>query len=138
MKMARTSRRFFAPTAERRAPQTPVDEDDFRRLLNHRIRRADRDITVATCPEDADPQPGALVSEECREVRESIRIQALLAEIGAKMGMQIWAAAAPDRGAVLARVGRGRGAARFSIRLPLNYDDTTVEGTSRARSTFFG
>ncbi len=99
----------------------PVDEDDFRRLLDHRIRRADRDITV-TVPEDADPQPATLVNE-VPEVRESIRIQALLAEIGAKMGMQIWLPRS-DRGAVLAE---WRGAEQPLLdRLPLNYDDTTL------------
>jgi hypothetical protein len=99
----------------------PVDEDEFRRLRDHRVRRADRDITV-TVPEDTEPQIAAPVSD-APESRESIRIQAMLAEIGARMGMQIWLPRA-DRGAVLAE---WKGTEKPLLdRLPLNYDDTTL------------
>jgi hypothetical protein len=98
----------------------PVDEDEFRRLRDHRVRRADRDISV-TVPDDTEPQVAASVSAP--ESRESIRIQALLAEIGARMGMQIWLPRA-DRGAVLAE---WKAAEKPLLdRLPLNYDDTTL------------
>ena len=57
------------------------------------------------------------------DVRESLRVQALLAEIGAGMGMQIWLPRT-DRAAVLSE---WRGDHRTVLeRLPLNYDDTTL------------
>ncbi len=98
----------------------PVDENEYKRLLTHRIRRADKDVSVIV-PEgtevvEAPPEP-----EE--EVRESIKIQALLAEIGSRMGMQIWLPRS-DRAAVLAEW-RGDHPPILE-RLPLNYDDTTL------------
>jgi predicted RNA-binding protein len=98
----------------------PVDENEYKGLLTHRIRRADKDVSVIV-PEgtevvEAPPEP-----EE--EVRESIKIQALLAEIGSRMGMQIWLPRS-DRAAVLAEW-RGDHPPILE-RLPLNYDDTTL------------
>jgi predicted RNA-binding protein len=97
----------------------PVDENEYRKLLAHRIRRADRDVSV-TVPEgsvavEAAPEP--------QEVRESLKIQALLAEIGSRMGMQIWIPKS-DRTAVLAEW-RGEHPPVLE-RLPLNYDDITL------------
>ncbi len=99
----------------------PVKDDEFRRLIDHRVRRADRDVSV-TVPDDAEqslPSPPAGATE----ARESIRVQALLAEIGTRMGMQIWIPKS-DRGAVRAEW-RGEDKAILD-RLPLNYDDTTL------------
>lgn len=99
-----------------------VDEAEYRRLVGHRVRRADKDVSV-TVPEDssATAETSQLLVEE---VRESIRIQALLAEMGSRMGMQIWIPRS-DRTAVL---GEWRGDhAPVLDRLPLNYDDTTLK-----------
>jgi len=75
-----------------------------------------------TVPEDRDDrieeQPLAQT-----EVRESIKIQASLAEIGAAMGMQIWLPRS-DRGAVLKELDGEF--PRPLDRLPLNYDETTL------------
>ncbi len=100
----------------------PIDPDEFQKLATHKIRRADKDVIV-TVPEDrvqeADHQEPAQA-----EVRESIRIQALLAEIGSRMGMQIWLPKA-DRSPVL---GEWKGDhAPLLDRLPLNYDETTLK-----------
>ena len=57
------------------------------------------------------------------EVRESTRVQALLAEVGARMGMQIWIPR-NNREAVLAEW-KGNHATLLD-RLPLNYDDVTL------------
>jgi hypothetical protein len=57
------------------------------------------------------------------QTRESIRVQALLAEIGARMGMAIWIPRA-DRGAVL-KEWKNEDTSLID-RLPLNYDDTTL------------
>jgi hypothetical protein len=100
----------------------PVDEDEYRRLLGHKVRRTDRDVTVIV-PEKTDMVDEPEVEPEAPIARESIQMQALLAEIGDRMGMQIWIPRA-DRAAVLAA---WRGDHRPVLeRLPLNYDDTTL------------
>lgn len=95
-----------------------VDENEHRRHLAHRVRRADKDVTV-TVPEDTKETEAV----PARDIRESIKVQALLAEIGSRMGMQIWLPRS-DRGAVLAEW-RGEHGTLLE-RLPLNYDDTTL------------
>jgi hypothetical protein len=100
----------------------PVDESEYRRLVGHRVRRADKDVSV-TVPEDTLPVPEA-AQVPAEAVRESIKIQALLAEIGSRMGMQIWIPRS-DRSGVL---NEWRGAHDPVLeRLPLNYDDTTLK-----------
>ena len=97
----------------------PVDEREYQKLLAHRVRRLDRTVTVSV-PEDAEMDLRAISTAE---VRDSTRIQALLAEIGAKMGMRIWIPRS-DRNSVLAEWGRDREA--LLDELPLNYDETTL------------
>lgn len=97
----------------------PVDTDAYKKLTTHRVRRADKDITV-TVPEETEPE-----EEEGRpELRESTKIQALLAEIGARMGMQIWILRS-DRTNVLTEWQGDH--PPLLERLPLNYDDTTLK-----------
>jgi hypothetical protein len=72
--------------------------------------------TVASSPEAAFPgEP---------EARQSIYIQAKIAEIGAKMGFRIWIPAA-DRARVLEIVRSGKDS--FLRDLPLNYEDNTLD-----------
>jgi hypothetical protein len=100
----------------------PVDEAEYRRLVGHRVRRADKDVSV-TVPDDSSAT-AETSQPPVEEVRESIRIQALLGEMGSRMGMQIWVPRS-DRTAVL---GEWRGDhAPVLERLPLNYDDTTLK-----------
>ena len=100
----------------------PVDEEEYRRLLGNTVRRGDRDVTVIV-PEKADAIDEPETQPEVQSARESIQIQALLAEIGDRMGMQIWIPKS-DRVGVL---GAWRGAhGPLLERLPLNYDDTTL------------
>jgi hypothetical protein len=99
----------------------PVDQDAYRRLATHRVRRADRDVEV-TVPEEVEPEEEE--QEGRPELRESTKIQALLAEIGARMGMQIWVPRS-DRTNVLAHW-RGDHLPLLE-RLPLNYDETTLK-----------
>lgn len=96
-----------------------VDHDAYQRQLGHRVRRADKDVSVVV-PEDEERR-STVVPEE---VRESIQIQALLAEIGFRMGMQLWIPRA-DR-AQVSREWHGDDRALLD-RLPLNYDDTTLK-----------
>jgi len=98
----------------------PVDQDTYRRLTTHRVRRADRDVAV-TVPEEAEPEEEG---EGRPELRESTKIQALLVEIGARMGMQTWVPRS-DRSNVLAQW-RGDHPPLLE-RLPLNYDETTLK-----------
>jgi len=100
----------------------PVDDAEYKRFTTHRVRRADKDVTV-TVPVESDTEvedPTAVALD----VRESVRIQALLAEIGSRMGMQIWIPRV-DRSAVLSEW-RGDHPPLLE-RLPLNYDDTTLK-----------
>jgi predicted RNA-binding protein len=98
----------------------PIEDSQWSRLLSQRVRGAVKDIPV-TVPEDAP------VSEEEATaptgIRESICIQALLAEVGARMGMQIWIPR-NERQAVVSEW-KGDHAAPLE-RLPLNYDDVTL------------
>jgi hypothetical protein len=99
----------------------PVDDAEYQRHTTHRVRRADKDVTVTVPVETEHDTPEADVSPA--EVRESIRVQALLADVGARMGMQIWLPR-NDRSAVLTEW-KGDHAPPLD-RLPLNYDDTTL------------
>lgn len=87
----------------------------------HKVRREDKDITVVVPEDHADDNE---VSAAPAEVRESHQIQALLAEIGSRMGMQIWLPK-NDRAAVL---GEWRGDHPEPLdRLPLNYNEPTLK-----------
>jgi hypothetical protein len=102
-------------------PSYPIDEDQYRKLLALTVRRADRDVFV-TVPEHSDPEADVEQPQES-VARESHQIQALIADIGARMGMAIWIPRS-DRAAVIGerRVSPGE----VAERLPLNYDDVTL------------
>jgi hypothetical protein len=99
----------------------PLSDQDKHRLARHTVNRPDKVVTVSV-PEDTEPAEAPEVIPE-DETRESIRIQALVANVGAKMGMSIWIPRA-DRNAVL-KVWKS-GTNSLIERLPLNYDDTTL------------
>lgn len=98
----------------------PVATDEYQRSVRHSIRRADKDVSV-TVPEESETASDETKPEE---VRESIKIQTLLAEMGSLMGMQIWIPRA-DRSAVLSEWHKEH--PPILERLPLNYDDTTLK-----------
>lgn len=98
----------------------PVDPNEFKKLATHRVRRADKDVTV-TIPEGTEEDEEDATRPEARE---SAKIQALLAEIGCRMGMQIWVPRT-DRAAVLAEWSGDH--PPLLDRLPLNYDETTLK-----------
>jgi len=100
----------------------PVDPEEFEKLAAHKVRRVDKDVTV-TVPEDRDQETDREATPHA-EVRESIQIQALLAEVGSRMGMQIWLPKA-DRSAVLSEW-NGDHPPPLD-RLPLNYDEATLK-----------
>ena len=98
----------------------PVDEAGLRKLMPHWVRRVDKDVVV-TVPEDGEVE---LEHVGRPEIRESIQLQSLLAEIGSRMGMQIWIPRS-DRSAVLSEW-KGQHPPILE-RLPLNYDETTLK-----------
>ena len=99
----------------------PFSEQDARKLATHTVARSDKVVTVSV-PEDTSVFDATEVAPEA-ETRESIRIQALIATIGAQMGMSIWIPRS-DRGGVL-KEWKNEGN-NLLERLPLNYDDTTL------------
>jgi len=99
----------------------PVDDSDRKRLATYTVQRTDRTITV-TVPEEVKTEIDKdRVSPP--DIRESAKIQALLAKIGNGMGMQIWIPKA-DRG--LVNQEWRNNSQGLLERLPLNYDDTTL------------
>ena len=96
-----------------------IDQDKYTRLVSGRIRRADKAITV-TVPEEDPPEEHKV---ESREIRDSIKIQALLGQVGESMGFRIWIPR-NDRTAVLQVWSAKSGT--IIDQLPLNYDNTTL------------
>lgn len=99
----------------------PLDEQETKKLTTHTVNRPDKVVAVSV-PDDSAPVDESGPAPEV-ETRESIRIQALTAQIGSRMGMSIWLPRA-DRGAVL-KEWKPEGSSLLE-RLPLNYDDTTL------------
>ncbi|MDI3282261.1 EVE domain-containing protein [Polyangium sp. 15x6] len=97
----------------------PLDASEARLIEEHRVRREGGEVTVSV-PEDAVD----LSSNSPKLARESVRVQALLAKIGATMGFRVWIPTS-DRASVL----REQPAVEPSLlqQLPLNYDNTTLK-----------
>jgi hypothetical protein len=99
----------------------PLEEHEVRKLATHLVNRPDKVVSVSV-PEDPRVVEEILPTHEA-ETRESTRVQALIASIGARMGMSIWLPRA-DRSAVL-REWKSEDQILLE-RLPLSYDDTTL------------
>lgn len=100
----------------------PIDEKEYEKLVTHQVRRVDKVVTVSV-PEDSESEVAEL-PETHPDVRESIQVQALLARVGATMGMRIWLPRR-DRSAVLTEW-KGDDHPVLDM-LPLNYDETTLK-----------
>lgn len=98
----------------------PLDEEEYKKLTL-RVRRADKDVSVSV-PEEEPSSSGSTEVET--PARESHRIQATLAAMGARMGMHVWIPMA-DRTAVMGQREFDKG--KILDRLPLNYDNTTLK-----------
>lgn len=101
----------------------PLEDSEIAAFETHTVRRADKTVAVTVPTETSEPaqQESAQVESE---VRESIKVQAILAEIGSQMRLKIWIPKA-DRGGVL-KEWKKPGVALLD-RLPLNYDDATLK-----------
>lgn len=99
----------------------PVDLAEYKKYFKSRVRGIDKAVTVSI-PEDTENEltKGRVESE----VRESIKIQALLANIGEKMGFRIWIPK-NDRSRVLSEWNPESG--DLIDILPLNYDEVTLK-----------
>jgi hypothetical protein len=108
--------------------QYPVKEEEFRRLVVSRVRGATKDITV-TVPTERDPdEPEVDVPAAAPEVRESTRVQALLAEISAHDGRSGYRE-------TIVKQPCGREGERAPMRAPApNDDDVTLRTRSRSMS----
>jgi hypothetical protein len=112
----------------------PLTERDQRQLDRKRtVKTLGREVEVEVPDtevddeEEAAPQssPAVATIEPEIEIRQSVQIQAKLAQVGAKMGFRIWVPA-NDRGRVVELVPTDLRAA-FLDALPLNYDDNTLD-----------
>ena len=81
-------------------------------------------VPEAEPEEGGEPEATASDGAASAPVRESIRIQALLATIGTTMGFKIWIPAG-DRARVLETTPEL--APELLTRLPMNYDETTLQ-----------
>lgn len=103
----------------------PVDAEQYKRALKRRIQRPDGSVVVSV------PDDSAVVPEDPAEVstdQESVRVQAALSRIGEAMGFKIWLPMA-DRARVAEHWKSQPGA--LLDRLPLNYDETTLDTIKR-------
>jgi hypothetical protein len=85
----------------------------------HTVKRMDKSVNV-TVPSDVDDEESEADGDE---IRDSLQVQASLAEIGSRMGMKIWLPKA-DRARILRKWRPNEGV--LLDELPLNYDDTTL------------
>ena len=104
-----------------RARAYPLGEQELKKLKTHTVNRDDKVVAVSV-PDDSDIEPVPHENPET-ELRETIRIQALIAHIGATMGFGIWIPRG-DRGRVTKEWKNGPN--HLLERLPLNYDETTL------------
>lgn len=107
-----------------KAKEYELDETEYEKLVTHRIRRLDKTVTVSVPQDDKEE----ISPEAENEIRESIKIQALLCNIGQKMGLRVWIPK-NDRSAVLQQLNISAGNSQNSLLelLPLNYDETTLK-----------
>lgn len=100
-----------------------LDDDDKKKLITHNVKREDKVVSVSI-PEDIPSDEHEKEEIVHEDVRESIRMQALLANIGSQMGMKIWIPK-NDRAAVL-REWKSDTKPILET-LPLNYDEVTLK-----------
>ena len=108
-------------TQEKEKVSYPIDVVEYEKLIRLRVRTLDKVVAV-TVPEDNDNNLPRTDIDQV-EVRESIKVQRLIARIGALMGMKIWIPR-NDRSLILQDWRPESGV--LLDKLPLNYDETTI------------
>jgi hypothetical protein len=103
--------------------QFELDEHAYQQASLHRVKRLEGEVSVSV-PQDPEPHEELPPASAKSEVRESIRIQGLLARIGREMGLKVWIPR-NDRSAVLSEIKADD--EDLLETLPLNYDQTTLK-----------
>jgi hypothetical protein len=98
-----------------------LTEDDARKLATLTVTRPNKAIAVSVPDDSAIAED--IEAAPAGDVRESIRIQALIADIGTLMGLSIWLPRA-DRVAVLKEMKSDSPTVLDT--LPLSYDDAAL------------
>jgi hypothetical protein len=103
----------------------PFSEDDQKKLKIHKIKFGNKKEVTVSVPDDEDEQPETVMPQEAvNEKRESLKVQAKLAEVGEKLGMKIWVPRS-DRAGVLENWKPQEGV--MLEELPLVFDETTLK-----------
>jgi hypothetical protein len=102
-----------------------VDDEQYGQALKRRIQRPDKSVVVSVPDDKASMQDEPI---QTPTERESIRIQAGFCKIGEAMGFKIWLPIA-DRSRVSEIWSPQTGV--LLDRLPLNYDETTLDTIKR-------
>lgn len=115
----------FLEEQSREGRKYEVDEAQYQRALKRRIQRPERSVVVSVPDDSANEveEPQSPSTE-----RESIVMQAHLCRIGEAMGLQIWLPM-NDRSRVTEHWTPQPGV--LLERLPLNYDETTLDTVKR-------
>jgi len=96
----------------------PLSEDDEKKIRTSRIRISSKKEVSVSVPEDEE------VRAPSEGIRESLKVQAKLAEIGEKLGMKIWLPN-NDKGGVINIWKPNEGT--LLEELPLVFDETTLK-----------
>lgn len=101
----------------------PLVDDDEKKLRPHKVRTHKSQDVMVSVPDDEDE---TVMNKpiEAQLIRESIKIQGLVAEIGERMGLKIWLPRS-DRSRVL-ELWHPKEKTLIES-LPLNYDETTLK-----------
>lgn len=102
----------------------PFSDNDEKKLKTSKIRISGKKEISVSIPDDEEEKPIKEKPEKSKEQRDSIIIQAKLAEIGEKLGFKIWIPRA-DRVRVL-EIWQLKSDAALD-ELPLVFDDTTLK-----------
>lgn len=103
----------------------PFSEDDQRKLKTHKIKVGSKKEVTVSVPDDGDEKAQTITTDRVATgKRESLRVQAKLAEIGEKLGMKIWLPR-NDRAGVLDMWHPKENVLLED--LPFNFDDVTIK-----------
>lgn len=103
----------------------PLTEDDQKKMRVIKIRTGNKKEVLVNVPDEIDATENPPSAEGVREVRDSIAVQAKVAEIGEKLGFKIWIPV-PDRARVL-KVWAPNKPEALLTELPLVFDETTLK-----------
>ena len=138
VQMGEADGRFLEELIRRRAQNGRVyeiDEGEYQKHVTHRVQRLGGVVSVAVPEETTESESSQPEPDGGDDIRESLKIQALIADIGSKMGMKIWVPR-NDRDRIQGLVDKGN-PPLLGV-LPLNYDDTmTTQRLKRSSKSMF-